>query len=210
MVILDEKSTGNYRDARRIYDAWFDRRERDYVREDGWVRLVAALDTESKCKILAHTGTWGGGGRTNAEQRAILRTSADVYRRATGREPDGFCSNGGSVGALQQVPTSVARAADNPWGGWGTIVDCMVLETSIPKFLEQLRVTNDPVYEGKRTASPIVADLLRVQRPLASEVAQNYGTTIVARAMEIAQMFPQPPLGWWPRWFKQEALHGAV
>ena len=147
--------------------------------------------TESNFRILAHTGVWGGGGKINDEQKAILRTSADLYRAATGREPDGYGSNGGSVGPLQQIPTPVAQAADKPWAGWGTIVDCMVIGTSVPKFLAKLRVTDDSSYGDKPMASAIVADLLRVQQPLASEVAANYGGSVTATAVEIAAQFPR-------------------
>jgi hypothetical protein len=127
-----------------------------------------------------------------------------LYRDKYHREPDGFGSNGGSVGALQQIPTEVSwiatkdgmdDGAPTPWAGWGTITDCMALETSIPKFLKQLRVTDDPVYKGKLTASPVVADLLRVQQPLSSEVAANYGQGVVEVAAAIAAMFPR--IDWW-------------
>jgi hypothetical protein len=184
MVLLDDVQTRNYLTARRVFDDWFTTNKPSPNRADWWVRLVAALDTESQCRILAHDGVWGGGGQINARQSEILKDSLNYPH-------DGVGHNGGSVGALQQVPTLVAQAADNPWNGWGTIAGCMALESSIPKFLGQLRVTDDPFYRGKLTASPIVADLLRVQQPLESEVAQNYGAAIVARAVSIAAQFPQ-------------------
>jgi hypothetical protein len=184
MVLLDDVQTRNYLTARRVFDDWFTANRPSPNRADWWVRLVAALDTESGCRIMAHDGVWGGGGRINARQSAILQQSMALPHDDVGH-------NGGSVGALQQIPTPVAEAADNPWGGWGTIADCMALETSIPKYLIHLRVTDDPYYKGKLTASPIVADLLRVQQPLESEVAQNYGAAVVARAVSIAAQFPQ-------------------
>ena len=212
MVTIDAVSARNYRDARVIYDRWFDAKDRGYGREAGWVRLVAALDTESKCKILAHGGGWDGGNRTN---------SARLYRDATGREPDGFGNNGASVGALQQIPTEAARlrtkggidgGTPQPWDGWGGIVECMVLETSIPKFLNLLRVTTNKYYGAKPMANlvdgaEVVADLLRVQQPAENEVDANYGSSIVRRAFEIAGMFPQAstPVGWWPTWFPRTA-----
>jgi len=72
----------------------------------------------------------------------------------------------------------------------------MALETSIPKYLNDLQVTTDSVYKGKQMASAVVADLLRVQQPLASEVAVNYGGTITSTAYEVAAQYPtqtQPP-----------------
>jgi hypothetical protein len=195
---MSSVQANNFRTARTVFDAWFDGRPGD--REAWWLRLVAALWTESGCRILAHTGEWKGGGRINSRQRAVLAQSAQLYREKYNREPDGFGSNGGSVGALQQIPTEVSwiatkdgldDGAPTPWAGWGTITDCMALETSIPKFLNQLRVTDDPVYKGKLTASPVVADLLRVQQPLASEVAANYGQGVVEVATAIAATFPR-------------------
>lgn len=172
----------NYRIARNVFDEWFEGRSGS--REAWWLRLVAALHTESGCLVLAHDGVWGGGGKINAEQSRLLRTSLDLPHDAIGH-------NGGSVGALQQIPTPVARAADKPWSGWGTIADCMDLRTSIPKFLAELNVTTDPVYKTKKTADPVVADLLRVQQPLASEVSANYGAEVIAAAREIAAQFPR-------------------
>ena len=194
MVALDPVAVRNFTTSRRVFDAWY--QGADNMREAWWVRLVAALWTESGCKILAHTGTWGGGGWINDAQKAVLRTSAQYPH-------DGFGSNGGSVGALQQIPTAVARLATDQftgkskaWDGWGTIPDCMALETSIPKFLAQLTVTNNKFYGSKPMAdlmpgAEIVADLLRVQRPLESEVNAGYGVSVVAAAQEIAGMFPR-------------------
>src|SRR4029077_11030865 len=101
--------TGNFRTARVVFDAWFDGRAGD--REAWWLRLVAALWTESGCRVLAHTGEWKSGGRINSRQKAVLSQSAQLYREKYGREPDGYGSNGGSVGALQQIPTEVSWIA---------------------------------------------------------------------------------------------------
>lgn len=215
MISLDGVQVRNYMASRRIYDAWFDAKDRGYEREAGWVRLVGALDTESKCRILAHGGGWDGGNRTNSSQRAVLAESARLYREATGRDPDGFGNNGASVGPLQQIPTDAARlrtkdgldgGAPQPWDGWGGIVECMVLETCLPKYLAQLRVTTNKFYGRKPMAdlvdgAEIVADLLRVQQPAENEVAANYGADIVQRAQAIAALFPTTPAPWWPRWF---------
>lgn len=187
-VTLSATQRKNYRTSRDVFDAWFDKNKPTTgSRYDWWLRLVAALQTESGCLIYAHDGVWGGGGKINDKQSAILRESLAFPHDAIGH-------NGGSVGPLQQIPTPVAQAADKPWGGWGTIQDCMRIETSIPKFLAQLRVTTDSTYGGKPMASPVVADLLRVQQPLASEVAANYGAAVVAAAKEIADQFEQAPV----------------
>jgi hypothetical protein len=182
MVALNAVQVRNFSTSRRVFDAWY--QGPDAAREAWWVRLVAALWTESGCRILAHDGVWQGGGQINTQQSVILAASLQYPH-------DDIGHNGGSVGALQQIPTPVAEAADKPWAGWGTIPDCMALETSIPKFLTQLRVTNNTFYGSKKMADPIVADLLRVQQPLESEVQANYGGAVVAAALEIAGMFPQ-------------------
>lgn len=189
MVVLDDVQQRNFRVSRDVFDAWYTGPDAD--REAWWVRLVAALWTESGCRVLAHTGTWGGGGWINDAQKAVLKTSSQYPH-------DGFGSNGGSVGALQQIPTPVAQLATDQatgkskaWGGWGTIPDCMALETSVPKFLAQLRVTTNPYYGSKPMADPIVADLLRVQQPLESEVDANYGASIVSTAKQVAVLFPR-------------------
>lgn len=204
-VQLSAAAKRNYPECRRVYDSWYDFEKPGYPREAGWVRLVAALDTESKCEILAHGGGWDGGNRTNSAQRTELRKSSQRYREATGKEPDGVGNNGGSVGPLQQIPTSVARlrtedgmdgGRPTPWEGWGDMVDCMVFETCLPKFLRQLRVGTSKSYKGKPMAdlidgAEIVVDLLNVQQPAADEVETNYGASIVRRAKEIAGMYPQ-------------------
>lgn len=192
-------------------DRWFDQAERMGSREEFWVRLVAALLTESGGgRVLAHTGNWGSGGWINEAQKKVLAGSAAL--RKPEYAGDGFGSNGGSVGDLQQIPTEVARLRTRrnpdgsevpwPWDGWGPMEKCLDPDFSQPKFLDALRITSDPVYKGKLTASPIVADLLRVQQPLAEEVAVNYGTDLVARAEAVAALFPR--VGWWPTWFPKE------
>lgn len=208
MVALDPVAVRNFTTSRQVFDGWFDGPEN--AREAWWVRLVAALWTESGGKILAHTGTWGGGGWINDAQKAVLKTSAQYPH-------DGFGSNGGSVGALQQIPTPVARLATDQftgqsraWDGWGTIPDCMALETSIPKFLARLKVTNNTNYGSKPMADPIVADLLRVQQPLESEVASNYGGSVVAAAHEIAGMFPRVVSPTEPDWIIDMADQAAL
>lgn len=201
MIILDEVQTRNMRECRAIVDAWCDERP-GLDREGVWVRTVATLWTESKALILAHGGGWSGGNRTNSAQRAVLAKSTELYRAATGRDPDGVGNNGASVGAFQQIPTDAARlrtvdgldgGAPAPWDGWGDIVECMTLDTATPKFLRLIRVTTDSTYKGKPMASAIVADLLRVQQPAADEVAANYGGSITAAAVDIAGMFPRTP-----------------
>lgn len=209
-ALYDSISERNYREARVIYDRWYDQRRRGWPRDAGWVRLVAALDTESKAKILAHGGGWSGGNRTNQAQRILLAQSTRLYREATGRDPDGVGNNGGSVGALQQIPTLVARLADKPWNGWGDLVECMVLATSVPKFLDQLRVTDNRYYgkvpiAGLMPGAEILADLLRVQQPAEDEVAANYGTEIVPRVQQIAAQFPQAlQSDWFTTCFKEQ------
>src|SRR5664279_1691427 len=184
--------------SREICDQWYDEEPRPAGREDYWVRLVAALLTETGCYNLAHDGVWNGGGHINARQSELLRQSLDMrdadgnLLRDTEGGPDGngIGHNGGSVGPLQQIPTEVAQAADKPWDGWGSIRQCMTWETSLPAFLDVLSVSGDTSYKGKPMASAIVADLLRVQQPLASEVDANYGGSITANAQAKAAQYP--------------------
>jgi hypothetical protein len=219
MVTVSPAAARNWPVVRKVYRSWWNEHRPPFSLEDGWVRLVAAVETETGCRVLGHTGKWvGRGGRINSRQEAVLAGSAAAYLAATGREVDGLGDNGGSVGILQQIPTEVAwlttvggldSGAPRPWAGWGPMVDCMKIETSVPKFLDQLRVTDDPKYLDKVTASPIVADLLRIQRPLSSEVAVNYGASLVERARALAAQYaadgsdtpaaPTPPAQseWW-------------
>jgi hypothetical protein len=199
MVAVSPAAARNWPVVRQVYRSWWNEHRPPFSLADGWVRLVAAIETETGCRVLGHTGKWvGRGGRINSRQEAVLAGSAAAYRAATGREVDGLGDNGGSVGILQQIPTEVAwlttvggldSGAPRPWAGWGPMVDCMKIETAVPKFLAQLRVTDDPKYLDKVTASPIVADLLRIQRPLSSEVAANYGASLVERARALAAQY---------------------
>lgn len=134
---------------------------------------------------------------------AILRHSLDMPHDTVG-------SNGRSVGILQQTPAEVG-------GAWGDMAGCLTPDVAASRFRARLVVTDDPVYEGwlltpigrdwvsVATVSPIVADVLRVQQPLASEArSSNYGPDVLNVALEIVNRF-YSPASWWPAWFKQGA-----
>lgn len=109
---------------------------------------------------------------------------------------DGVANNGRSTGILQQTSQDVG-------GGWGDMAGTMTPAVAAARFLARLGVTDDPVYEGwllqpdgsKRRvrvtlSSPVAADVLRVQQPLASEAeSDNYGPANVAIAVELAARF---------------------
>jgi hypothetical protein len=99
---------------------------------------------------------------------AALRVSLDLHYDKVGH-------NGRSTGPLQQVSVESNLALDpNIKWGWSTIPDTMNPAKAALMFVKELRVTQDSTYLGQQMLSPIIADVLRVQRPLISEVASNY------------------------------------
>jgi hypothetical protein len=164
------------------------------------VRLAFAIWSESRGYIYANDGTNQSdspGFDKNPQWPAILRRSLSIPHDRVG-------NNGRSTGMLQQISTNVG-------GGWGDMVGTMTPTVSAVRFLNELRVTSNPVYEGilqtptgtekvKVNLTAIAADVLRVQRPLADEAkSSNYDATQVAIAIEIvaqlskaAQPVPKP------------------
>ncbi|MBM9467276.1 hypothetical protein [Nakamurella leprariae] len=119
---------------------------------------------------------------------AILRRSLDLPHDKVG-------SNGRSTGPLQQLSSDVG-------GGWGDMAGTMDIATSVRRFLAALKVTDTPVYAGTlvtptgsrrveiRLSSPVAADVLRVQQPLADEAeSSNYSAAQVAVAQQIAAAY---------------------
>jgi hypothetical protein len=60
----------------------------------------------------------------------------------------------------------------------------MSVDKACRMFLSRLRVTTDRDYLG-RDFDPIVADVLRVQQPLITEVDANYGPDELAAAKHL-------------------------
>lgn len=132
---------------------------------------------------VAHRTPWNWNDQTNkpigtpeqrAQMRAILRRSLDLPHDKVG-------SNGRSTGPAQQLSAETG-------GGWGPMAATMRMDLSVLAFLDAVDWANrSPLYLGKQMANWQTAMLLRVQRPLPSEVATNYGAAQLARAQAIAR-----------------------
>lgn len=156
-------------------------------------RLAFAIWTESRGYIYANDG------RNTSNSPGVTPTIAEILRRSLKLPHDQVGSNGRSTGMLQQLSSDVG-------GAWGDMVGTMDPATSSSRFLAALRVTDNPVYSGTlltssgsrrvdvALSSPIAADVLRVQQPLADEAeSSNYNAAQVAIALEIAAMFADSP-----------------
>lgn len=152
-------------------------------------RLAFAIWSESKGRIYANDG------RNTSNSPGVTPAIAAILRRSLEIPHDAVGSNGRSTGMLQQLSSDVG-------GGWGDMAGTMDPATSARRFLSVLRITDDPVYDGwlltpsgrervsVATPSPVVADVLRVQQPLASEARSgNYGPDNLAAALEISARF---------------------
>lgn len=139
-----------------------------------------------------------------------------ILRRSTSLPNDGVRNNGRSCGVLQQTPSEVG-------GAWGDMAGTMTPATAVARFLDRLRVTDDPIYRGLllnpdgskefvevRTPSPVVADVLRVQQPLAEEArSDNYGVRVLSEALEIAARFAPKPTFTATEWLRLIAAVAA-
>ena len=156
-------------------------------------RLAFALWTESRGYVYANDG------RNTSNSPGVTPFVAQILRRSLELPHDEVGSNGRSTGPLQQISSDVG-------GAWGDMAGTMDPATSSRRFLAVLRVTDNPVYSGTlltssgsrrvdvTLSSPIAADVLRVQQPLADEAeSSNYNAAQVAIAVEIAAMFADSP-----------------
>jgi hypothetical protein len=164
-------------------------------------RLVFAVMSESSGLIYANDGLafadnaeqvrpgWAEG--VPLDQRAKIRAT---LRTSLGYEHDDVGNNGGSTGILQQLSQDYvgARFPGKTWG-WGTLADTMDIGKACGMFLSRLVVTSNRDYLG-RDFDPIVADVLRVQQPLISEVDANYGPAEVTAARHLVD-------NWGPNYF---------
>jgi hypothetical protein len=132
---------------------------------------------------VAHRTPWNWNTQTNlpigtpgsrAQMRTILRRSLDLPHDKVG-------SNGRSTGPAQQLSLETG-------GAWGPMAATMRMDLSVLMFLDAVTWSDrSSLYLGKPMANWQTAMLLRVQRPLASEVATNYGAAQLARAQAIAR-----------------------
>ena len=115
-----------------------------------------------------------GTSEQRAQMRAILRRSLELPHDKVG-------SNGRSTGPAQQLSAETG-------GGWGPLAATMRMDLSVLMFLNAVNwADRSSFYLGKEMANWQTAMLLRVQRPLPSEVATNYGAAQLARAQAIAR-----------------------
>lgn len=155
-------------------------------------RLAFAIWSESRGYIYANDG------RNTSKSPGVTSIRAEILRRSLNLPHDAVGSNGRSTGMLQQISEEVG-------GGWGDMAGTMDPATSAVRFLEKLKITDNPVYSGTLVTptgnrkvnvnlTPIAADVLRVQQPLADEAeSSNYNEQAVRLAMNIADAFWQPP-----------------
>lgn len=170
-------------------------------------RLAFAIWTESRGLIYANDG------RNTSKSPGVTPFVAEILRRSLKLPHDEVGSNGRSTGILQQLSADVG-------GAWGDMAGTMDPATSARRFLSALTVTDNSVYSGTlvtptgsrrvqvQLASPVAADVLRVQQPLADEAeSSNYGAAQVAIALDITDRLwsvPQQPASWWAQWFSKE------
>lgn len=128
------------------------------------------------------TGQPIGTPASRAAMRAKLKQSMDpAWLKANNLHYDKVGSNGRSTGPAQQLSEDVG-------GAWGPMAGTMRMSSSMVLFLSAVDWKNrDVVYKGKVMANWQTAMLLRVQQPLASEVATNYGAGQLASAQAIAR-----------------------
>lgn len=150
-------------------------------------RLALALLTESSGGYI-----YANDGSSYPPDSAVCA----VLRRSLALPYDKVWHDARSTGPLQQMSTEANLAMVPPvtWG-WGSIADTMDPARAALMFLKSTRVTNDPVYvnvDGAAvvTSDPIVADVLRTQRPKVPAVLppdSNYRPAQVALAKRMAR-----------------------
>lgn len=180
MTVLDERQARNFAEALAVADTAAKRE-----------RLAFAVWSESRGFNYANGGlneSHSPGFAEHPEWPAILRRSTELPN-------DGVRNNGRSTGILQQTSAEVG-------GGWGDMAGTMTPAVAARRFLDRLVVTDERVFRavlltpaGRELVdvecpSPVAADVLRVQQPLAEEArSDNYGPAVLAAALEIADRF---------------------
>lgn len=159
-------------------------------------RLALAILTESfGGYIIANDGhayspdsaVWG-----------VLRRSLDLpHDRVFIKGVEQF-SDGRSTGPLQQISLEANRAMVPPlsWG-WGAMAETMVPARAAVMFVESLQVTATSTYRTPagvliECGDPIVADVLRTQRPaVGTTLPPNYRAEQLALAKRMARGGPR-------------------
>lgn len=170
-------------------------------------RLALALLTESSGGfIFANDGAAYAPGKFPSPIAALppaLRESArqrayDTLRRSLDLPHDRVGRDGRSTGPLQQISRDAVKAVDPAasWG-WGSLAETMNPATSALMFVKSLHVTANRFYSPTLGVSvdcgdPIVADVLRTQRPaMGDTLPHNYRPTQVVLAKAIARGGPR-------------------
>lgn len=160
-----------------------------HIKRVDWVpifdRLALALLTESSGGfIYANDGTYYP---PDSAVAAVLRRSLDLPHDRVGHD-------GRSTGPLQQVSreANLAMVPPQSWG-WGQMAETMSPARAAVMFVEALQVTSIPTYLSPAGAlidcgDPIVADVLRTQRPTVGMVLPfNYRPEQLALAKRMAR-----------------------
>lgn len=170
-------------------------------------RLVLAVQTESQNGLIfANDGLafhpdpavrrkgWDRDDKGNLLPADVLDRCYRTLRTSLAFEHDAVGNNGGSTGILHQLSQDYVgqRFPGSKWG-WGTLADTMDIGKACTMFLSRLVISTNRDYLG-RDFDPIVADVLRVQQPLVSEVDANYGPTELAAAKHLVD-------NWSPTYF---------
>jgi hypothetical protein len=153
-------------------------------------RLAFAIWTESKGYVYANDG------RNTSRSPGVTPAVREILIRSMSLPHDKVGSNGRSTGPLQQLSREVG-------GSWGDMAGTMSPAISARRFLTVLKVSGLSLYSGNlvqpdgstrrvtvQLSSPVAADVLRVQQPLADEAeSSNYNASQVAIAKAIAAQF---------------------
>lgn len=141
---------------------------------------------------------------TRQKARAALQKSTAL---PNDKHPTkGYTTNGASIGWLQQIPLELTQILFGATWGYGrsvetSVADCLDVRISTLMFCDRLQITNRTMYTDSAGTvisglDPIMADLLALQQPLASE-AQNpnqYGANMVIKVKHMVD-------NWGPRYF---------
>lgn len=139
-------------------------------RWDLLVPMMLIVDAESDWRTLSNGG---GDPRLNDAQRNALVEPSRAVRRSQGLPDDWEGNNGVSVGPTQASPSEATRLRTDengnpaPWGGWGTIAQCMNTRWIIAKTLDRLAAVD--------ASGGVVAWCWRVQQWLATSPDEDRG-----------------------------------
>lgn len=152
-------------------------------------RLALALLTESSGGYI-----YANDGSAFPPDSAV----AGVLRRSLNLPHDKVGHDSRSTGPLQQMSLEANQAMVPPlsWG-WGAMAETMVPARAAVMFVESLQVTATSTYRTPagvliECGDPIVADVLRTQRPaVGATLPYNYRAEQVVLAKQLARGGPR-------------------